>query len=643
MRFHAFGYKRLGLVAAGLAVVALGGLLLASYLIPADAVRDAIKAEIREATGFETIIAGPISVSLFPSSSITFGAVQLRGDGQDPALYSERLIARLRLIPLIMGRIEAADITLVEPRLDLVTDARGNSNWSSLADKLATALKPRAAGGQRVVSFSEIRITKGTLVVRDDAQGLLETLSDIDGALAWPAISKTFGATARFLWRLETFEASLTLNDLLAALLGERSGVKLRLAGKPFKFAFDGALSHKPAMKLEGAVAADGPSLREALAWAGRPALPGTSGFGPFALKAQTNLVGHQVSLSPMNVELDGNSAEGVLAFALERRPRVQGTLAAETIDFTPYTSAAQALRSREKDWSRVPLDLEALDGLDLDVRLSAGRVLIGNARLGRTAAAATLQGGRLTLTVGESLAFGGVLKGAVGVARTANGAELKSELQFANVDVESSFTELFGIRRLEGKGSLALALSATGESMMTLTRNLNGSVSLAAEKGAMNGLNVEQLLRRLERRPLSGGGDFRSGRTPYEKLTIKLKIVQGTAAVEDVNLEGPAVRLAINGSANIPARDLDLKGVASLTSSASGTGFELPFVVQGPWDDPIMLPDPQILIRRSGAAAPLLDAVRDRNTRDAVRSAIEQLARPPDAGAAPVARPNVR
>jgi AsmA protein len=38
------------------------------------------------------------------------------------------------------------------------------------------------------------------------------------------------------------------------------------------------------------------------------------------------------------------------------------------------------------------------------------------------------------------------------------------------------------------------------------------------------------------------------------------------------------------------------------------------------------MLPDPESLIRRSGAAAPLLNAVRDRNGRDSVRSAIERL-----------------
>jgi AsmA protein len=51
-----------------------------------------------------------------------------------------------------------------------------------------------------------------------------------------------------------------------------------------------------------------------------------------------------------------------------------------------------------------------------------------------------------------------------------------------------------------------------------------------------------------------------------------------------------------------------------------------LPFIVQGSWDDPIMLPDAEALIRRSGAAAPLLNAARDRNARNSVRSVLEQL-----------------
>jgi AsmA protein len=65
---------------------------------------------------------------------------------------------------------------------------------------------------------------------------------------------------------------------------------------------------------------------------------------------------------------------------------------------------------------------------------------------------------------------------------------------------------------------------------------------------------------------------------------------------------------------------------------------FSLPFIVQGSWDDPIMLPDPEALLRRSDAAAPLLDAIRDQRAREKIRSAIERLTGAPRADATPAA-----
>jgi AsmA protein len=41
-----------------------------------------------------------------------------------------------------------------------------------------------------------------------------------------------------------------------------------------------------------------------------------------------------------------------------------------------------------------------------------------------------------------------------------------------------------------------------------------------------------------------------------------------------------------------------------------------LPFVVQGPWEDPLVFPDPESVIRLSPASAPLLEAVKDKNLR---------------------------
>src|SRR5262249_39232353 len=185
--------------------------------------------------------------------------------------------------------------------------------------------------------------------------------------------------------------------------------------------------------------------------------------------------------------------------------------------------------------------------------------------------------------------------------------ADFKAQLQFANVDLEQCLGDMFGIRRLEGKGNLSFAIDSSGSSVYDLTKGLNGTATLVSRKGAIAGFNVEQLLKRIERRPLSGGSEFRTGKTPYEALSVNLKIVQGVANVEDVHMEGPSVGLALTGSASIPERELDLKGTASLLPvAASGANaaplFELPFMVQGSWDDPIILPDPQSRIQRSGA-----------------------------------------
>jgi AsmA protein len=392
---------------------------------------------------------------------------------------------------------------------------------------------------------------------------------------------------------------------------------------------------------MEGTLAADGTSLREALRWAGHKPLPG-SGFGRFALKAQTNVVGTTLGLQSVNIELDGNSAEGALTFAGDGRRVLQGTLAAEGLDLSPYLSTLRLVTGRERDWNRMPLTLEWLTAFDVDMRLSAARVTMANVKLGRTAMAANLRGGRLTVTVGESQAFEGIIKGSFGVAKSPAGADLKAQLQFADVNLETGLGELFGLRRLEGRGSLNLALDASGDSVHDLTRSLNGSASLNSSKGALAGINLEQLLRRLERRPLSGGNEFRSGRTPFDKLAIALRISQGLATVEEMRIEGPSVRLALTGTTSIPARDLDLKGSASLITAGAETAFELPFVVQGAWDDPIVLPDPQALIRRSPSGTQLLDSLRDRRTRDAVSDAIKRItggaAQPAAAPAAPPA-----
>jgi AsmA protein len=622
--------KRIAILVA--AVVAAGTLVIAAAtrMIPVDMVRDAVESQIRAVTGLDPLLRGPISVSMFPVPTVEFSDVALGEPvaGQ-AALAAEQLTVNLRLMPLLASRIEIADISLVKPHIAVTIYPDGRTNWSPLIDILARALKPNAERDERVLSFSEIAIKNGVVALHIPDRDVHETLKGVELSLAWPSIAKSFAATGHFTWHNEIVDASLAIANFSGALAGDDSGLKFRVGAGPLKAAFDGVMSYRPSLKIDGTLAADAASLREALRWSGGPSLP-AGGLGRFALKARAAVSGRAISLSDLNVDLDGNVAEGVLSYATTGRQILQGTLAVESLDLSPYVSAFRLIADNTRDWDRRALMLDWFNGWDADLRLSAARVRFAQAELGRTAVAANMRLGRLLVTVGESQAFGGLVTGTIAVAKSESGAEFSSQMQFSNVDLEKSLGQLFGLNRLEGSGNLAFSVDSSGRNVQELAGNLNGTVQVAARQGALNGLNVEQMMRRLQRSPLSASGDFRNGRTPFDKLNIGLRIVQGLATVEDVALEGPSVRLAVTGTTSIPDREFNLSGIANLiggtTSDANGF-FELPFTVRGQWGSPSIIPDTRTLIERSPAVKSLLDA-QDKKTRDDVQDAINRLTR---------------
>ena len=633
---------------AALLGAVLVGLIAMSWFLNRDALRQAVEAQIRAVTGLDLVVKGNIDISVFPASYISFHDVGLKGGGTTaPALSVDVLTANLRLLPLLLQRFQIADVMMLRPHIHVVREANGDSNWTPFIETIVRTMKP---GADNQVSFSEIRIQDGVLAYEDAANHVKEGLDDIDLSLAWPSISRSFAATGQFDWRGERVDGAISASDFVAALSGDRSGLKARISSAPLKLAFDGTVADRTSMMMEGTLTVDSTSLRNALRWTGQ-APPGSGGFGRFALKARANVVGASIALTNVNVELDGNVAEGVMTYSNNGRQTLQATLAAGALDFTPYISTFRLLASGAHDWNRQLFDLNSLSSTDLDMRLSAAKVTVGSTRLGRTALGANLRGGALALSVAEAQMYGGIAKGSFGIARSDAIADVKAEFQFSDVDLQACAAELFGVNKLSGRGNINVSLTASGSSPFGLAQSLGGTATLNGHDGAIAGFDAEQLLKRLERRPLSGGGNFRSGSTPYNTLTLAVNFADGTATVKDIRLEGPATRLTLTGTASVPNREYDLKGVASLVTAANAApGFALPFVVQGPWDDPLIFPDAESLIRRSPASAPLLDAIKDKKSRDAVQSVLDRLtgggrkpASPDAAPPAPAAAENTK
>ncbi|MCZ7643647.1 MAG: AsmA family protein [Pseudorhodoplanes sp.] len=128
-----------------------------SFLIPADQVRETVKADIRAVTGLDPVLNGAVSVSLFPYGKVSFSDVVLgdSGEGQPP-LIADRLTVKLRFFPLLTGRVEVADVALEGPRITLALREDGRSNWAPLIASLTRAHHPEATRRERSLSFSEI-------------------------------------------------------------------------------------------------------------------------------------------------------------------------------------------------------------------------------------------------------------------------------------------------------------------------------------------------------------------------------------------------------------------------------------------------------------------------------------------------------
>src|SRR5262249_54336157 len=83
------------------------------------------------------------------------------------------------------------------------------------------------------------------------------------------------------------------------------------------------------------------------------------------------------------------NRAKGALPIPAAAHGLVRGTLAADTLDLTPYVSGIRLLARNNRNWTRLPITLEAFNDLSLDLRLPPANIKISNPRLGRTAVAA--------------------------------------------------------------------------------------------------------------------------------------------------------------------------------------------------------------------------------------------------------------
>jgi AsmA protein len=322
-------------------------------------------------------------------------------------------------------------------------------------------------------------------------------------------------------------------------------------------------------------------------------------------LDGTAHLTPVSLAISAAKVKLGSVDMTGGVSFDISGpRPLVAGTLSAGDMDVTSFLTPIWPKQASASAWKLTPVDPELTPQQDLDIRLSAERVNLGIVRISNVALSIMAKDRALDVTLASAKLFQGSAKGKLSIHPNAQGFSVMTRGTFDTIDIGQSTLALMDMRRVEGTASGKFSFDATGASLDQWMRSLSGSTDIAIANGTMTGINIASVLKRIETRPLSVIRDMRGGKTDFETMRISAELANGKAKLNDTTMKLAPNQMSLAGSIDIGERSLDLNGEASAPAPANGAEpAVLAYTVTGSFDDPVVTPDINRILKRSSTA----------------------------------------
>lgn len=582
-------------------LIVVGGFAAALPIVLSTAgVKQRIANQLADWTGRRVSFRGNPRVEAFPYVRITIYDVKI-GDakGDEPFISMASLNSNMRLGPLLLGRVEIAAFNLNNPQIHLRRDRDGSVNWA-LRQVPRQQRRPAPA---TLLRLNRISVTDGLITFDDLANGRHESVTATNLTLSWRGAGDPVFGTGSFRWRDQSVQFNGSVADPIALNEGLASTARLAVAAAPFRLSFSGSVSRVSDLQVDGATTISTPSVRHLMTWLGVPAEPAAT-LGAASIEGKLNWTRPTLVIADAKVELDGNHAEGALAANFSGpRPRLQGTLAADTLDLSPYLESLRAELTGQGSWVLAPIRVPSLAAVDVDARISAGQVLVGTAQLGDVGVAAGVTNGKVSLDVGEAKFYGGNLTATLS-------AEMRNATLFGNVEARLSdmpagvaLADFAGIKSIDGTGAASLRLAGSGRSWGELARSFAGTARVTLADGSIAGFDLDRVAAAL------GGktsGRLAARSTKFARAACNLKIADGEITTDDLSAEGDSFRIDLAGAASLFEPDVSGRGTLTLGKTDGGaTPTTLPFELSGTWQEPEVLPDLGGSVRRSELSRP--------------------------------------
>ncbi len=511
----------------GFLILALATLFAVPHFIDWNGYRGVFEEEASRVLGREVRVGGDVSLRILPSPYVSFGKLRIADvDGATgrPMFRAEAFTMWLSIPPLLKGIIQAENIELVKPVLELATDGKGSGNWSKFSITPGTLpFIPQD------VALQSVNITDGSIGLSGPNGVQLTRLEGIAGELTADALDGPYKFKGKLEWNGD--ERQIKLATAKPEANGDiRFKASVGSAALGGAFLLDGRLSDlASAPKLTGEIAAK--LKTNALAVASSPGpspsatVPETHAATPSPIPAlaptetvppnldfRSKVDGDTNSLVltdiVISVDNDGppQLVTGEARVDWTERKRLDVSLAAKWIDFDRLTGAGSDSVPIETALRLFDLLVVSFPGeLDANATLSFDQIHLGGDAISGVRLTASREGGPLLL---KDLRAG--LPG---------GAQLSLQGELATVDAKQQFA---GAISLSGRSLLRFLNWGFRDSRLAEARSdgpfsIEGHLSLGSDVVALREATAE-----LNGTPLLGEVTF--GLKAPRRLSVALE-----------------------------------------------------------------------------------------------------------------------
>jgi AsmA protein len=548
--------RALKIAGAAIAAVIVVAALLLIVGVPSGFLTSEIQARVERETGYRLTIAGSTKIGVWPSlnvslSDVTLEAPKDRDNG--PRVTVGSVQADITLKSLWAGHPQITAIEIVHPVLyaPLLRERDRQANAASKPAKAASE------GDANTPTIDRVTITDGAVVfhnLRDRVEN-----------------------------RLDAINADVRIGgDRKITVKGSA-----RASDHPLKFEIKATAPVPPIERqnIPVELTFEAPGVLQA----------------PLSARAEARLNGMVVMINGVSGTLGDSAFNGWASVDVASKPLVKLDLDFQRLDvgLAKSSGPSQGTQPPQQSWSNATIDLNGLNYVDAQVRISAAELDIGDARLAPAAIDATLAGGVLKANFPNLRAYGGLIRGQIAIDASSGNPAYALACDLVGVRALPLLQSAADFDKLDGKMQAKISTRSQGNSPRAIMSNLSGTVFVNFQDGAIRGLNVAQMIRSLTASTLSGWQEGKEQTTDLSQLSASFRIDKGQATSSDFNLVGPLVKMTGAGTIDLGAKTLAFRVEPKLVMTTEGqgraadpVGLGIPVVIEGPWAEPRIYPE---------------------------------------------------